>query len=239
MSYEQALLPFAKFTSGQLLEGCQQSRPDNSHEPFCFELFRRAIVEKSEQCWAALYQQYKNLVYSWIIQFAKTTNQIGDISSEEMVLDAFTAFWRAFTTEKLNNADRLASILAYLKSCAVTSVLQARRKAENIRVEMAWDEELVEHKTVAIQAKTGAEFTVLHQLSADRLWSIVDHCCHDEKDRIVARLSLVANLKPRLILEHHPELFTDVAEIYALSRNLKNRLGRDETLRSLWGEFIT
>jgi hypothetical protein len=239
MAYEQALLPFAKFRPEQLIEGCQKSRPDNAHEPFCFELFRRAIVDKSEQCWSAIYQQYKNLVYGWILQFAKTNAPIGDASSEEMVLDAFTAFWRAFTPEKLNNADRLASILAYLKSCAVTAVLQARRKAENILLETAWDDEIIESDAVATQTRTGAESLVLHQLSADRLWTIVDHCCNDEKDRIVARLSLVANLKPRLILEQHPDLFANVAEIYALSRNLKNRLGRDEALRELWGEFIS
>ena len=237
MAYEQTSPMPAKFTPEQLAENCRQSRPDNSHEPFCFELFRRAIVEKSEQCWSAVYQQYKKLVYGWIIQFAKSSEQIGAISSEEMVLDAFTAFWRAYTPEKLKNADRLASVLAYLKSCAATSVLQARRKAESIALETAWNDGVVESEMMTAQAQAGAESTVLQQISTDRLWDIVEHCCHNEKDRIIARLSLVANLKPRVILEHHPELFTDVAEIYMLGRNLKQRLSRDEALRDLWGEF--
>jgi hypothetical protein len=65
----------------------------------------------------------------------------------------------------------------------------------------------------------------------------VDHCCQHERDRILVRLSLVANLKPRVILAQHPELFIDVTEIYALSRNLKQRLRRDEALRQLWREW--
>ena len=237
MTYEASILALARLTPVQLQEGCQQSRPDNLHEPFCFELFRRAIVEKSEQCWSAIYQQYQKLVFGWTLQFAKTNDRIGDVTIEEMVLDAFTAFWRAFKPDKLANAERLASILAYLKSCAATSVLQARRKAENKLVETAWDEIVIDSETATTQVQTRSVDVLLQQINAEQLWTIVDHRCLTEKDRIVARLSLVANLKPRLILEQHPELFASVAEIYMLSRNLKNRLGRDEALREFWGEF--
>jgi len=150
---------------------------------------------------------------------------------EEMVLDAFTAFWRAFTPDKLKNADRLASVLAYLKSCAATSVLQARRKAEHSVLETAWGEVAIDRATDLKQ--TPAEEVVLPPINAAQLWTVVERCCKNEKDYIVARLNLVANLKPRVILEQHPELFVDVVEIYTLSRNLKNRLARDEALRSV------
>src|SRR4051794_33133744 len=121
MADEQALPEVSELPLGRLLEGCQQRQPDNSHEAFCFELFRPAIVEKSEPCWFALYQQYKKLLYSWTLQFAKTPTRIGAVTIEEMVADAFTAFWRAFTPAKLNKAGRLASILAYLKACTATA----------------------------------------------------------------------------------------------------------------------
>jgi len=35
----------------QLATRCQNNQRDGSHEPFCFELFRRAIVEGSSVCW--------------------------------------------------------------------------------------------------------------------------------------------------------------------------------------------
>ena len=237
MTYKQPLSALAQLTPSELQAGCQQSRPDNAHEPFCFELFRRAIVEKSETCWSAIYQQYKNLVYRWIIQFAKTDTLVGGVSIEEMVLDAFTAFWRAFTPDKLQNAGYLASILAYLKSCAATAVLQAQRKLDSFALETEWDEVLVESQKGAIQPTMRADELLLKQMYAERLWTVVERCCKDDKERVIARLCLVANLKPRQILEHYPTLFADIAEIYMLNRNLKNRLGRDKQLLELWGEY--
>jgi hypothetical protein len=55
---------------------------------------------------------------------------------------------------------------------------------------------------------------------------------------VLARLSFISDLKPSEILERHPDLFTDVAEIYTMRRNLKNRLWRDKELQELWGEPI-
>ena len=238
MAHEQALPSVAGLTPTELQAYCRQARPDNAHEQFCLELFRRAIVDKNEACWAAIYQQYHKLVYGWTIQFARHQERIGQSSIEEMVLDAFTSFWRSYTADKLANADRLASTLKYLKSCPATAVLQARRKAESAVVQTEWDEAVVDHQIMAGQAPPGPESTLLQQMQTEQLWAIVERCCADEHDRLLARLNLVANLKPRLILERHPELFSDVAEIYARIRNLKNRLERDAQMRELWGEII-
>jgi hypothetical protein len=236
---EQTLSGVGGLTRRQPRADWQQGRLDHAHEAFGFELFRRAIVENNEQGWSALYHHYEKLVYRWTLQFAKTTDRIGDVTIEEMVLEAFIAFWRAFTPDKLQQADRLASLLAYLKLCAATSVLQARRKARQRAVEITWDEVENKRKTAAMEGWSGTEAAVLHHISAAQLWMRVEHCCQHEKDRILVRLSLMANLKPRVILAQHPELFTDVTEIYALSRNLKNRLGRDEALRQLCREWPT
>lgn len=227
--------PVATLSADELLARCQQSQPDNSHEPFCLELFRRAILEKSEACWSAIYQQYQRLIYRWLLDFAPNSEPIGEKSFEELMLDAFTAFWRAYTVDKLRQADGLGSILAYLKSCAATAVLQARRKAKNAVPHIAWDQQEREVPG-AVQAQVGFERNVLATLSADQVWAVVDACCIDENERIIARLSFVADLKPRSILERHPERFTTVEEIYATRRNLKNRLWRDERLRELWEE---
>lgn len=222
-------------SASELLERCQQSRPDNTHEPFCLELFRRAIVDKSEACWAAIYQQYQRLVYRWLLDFTRGNEQSAESTFEELMLDAFTAFWRAYTADKLQNADGLGSILAYLKSCAATAVLQARRKAKNSALHIAWDQQQEQRAPAMTQILAGFEQSVLNALSAEQVWAVVDACCADENERIIARLSFVADLKPRSILERHPERFSDVEEIYTTRRNLKNRLWRDERLRELWG----
>ncbi|MDQ3248502.1 MAG: hypothetical protein M3Q45_04765 [Chloroflexota bacterium] len=237
MAYEQTLSTLTQLTPAELQSGCAQSRPDNAHEPFCFELFRRAIFERSEVCWAAVYAQYQKLVYGWTLQFARHKDGVGNTTVEELVSDAFTAFWRAYTPVKLDQAERLNSVLSYLKSCAATAVLQARRKAEKEVQHADWDELVVDRQTAGSQTATRPEVALLQQTGADQLWTIVERCCLDEHDRLLARLNLVTNLKPRAILEQHPALFADIAEIYTRLRNLKNRLARDAQMRELWGEF--
>ena len=236
MVYEQTHSAFAQWTPLQLLARCHASQPDNSHEPFCFELFRRAIIEKSEQCWSAIFQQYQKLLYRWTLDFAKSNISLEESVVEELVLDAFTAFWRAYTAEKLNNAHGLASVLSYLKSCTATSVLQLQRKADKNALQIAWNETVVDAQTATSNKGTAPDRLIFEQISAEQLWALVDSCCYDEKERIIARLSFVSDLKPNLILEHHPDLFVNVAEIYTIRRNLKNRLGRNELLRVISGE---
>ncbi|MBX3010815.1 MAG: sigma-70 family RNA polymerase sigma factor [Caldilineaceae bacterium] len=241
MASEQRDRTLLEWTPIQLLARCRDSRPDNSHERFCFELFRRAIVEKSEQCWATIYQQYQNLVYHWTLDFAQTNHVIDDLVVEELVVEAFTSFWRAYTAEKLSQANGIGSILSYLKSCAATAVLQARRKVRKESIETSWNDLAVDAQPLAntgpmANPGPGVEQLIVNQVSAEQLWAIVDSCCHDEKERIIARLSFVSDLKPNLILEHNRDLFVDVAEIYTIRRNLKNRLWRNEQLRILGGE---
>lgn len=222
-----------QLTVGQLLTGCQNTRPDNTHEPFCFELFRRAIVDKSDSCWAALYGQYQKLVGHWLLEFSKSSQLPGELSLEEMVASTFAAFWRAFTADKLQQADGLGSILTYLKSCAATTVLQIRRKAAKTLPVIAWEQLEAETQVVTSNSTNSPEQQVLTAVNAQQLWALVDSCCSDERERILARLSFVSDLKPVAILELHPQLFSGVEEIYTIRRNLKNRLLRNEALRQM------
>ncbi len=236
MAYEQISSRLTQWTPLQLHAHCRESRPDNTHEPYCFELFRRAIGEKSEHCWAAIYQQYKNLVYRWTLDFAKSSEPIGNFAIEDLVVDAFTAFWRAYTLDKLTYAEGLGSILSYLKSCVATTVLQAQRRVGKEVLEIDWDESVIGAQRSTTSTIDGLEQVLFQEISAAQLWAVVDSCCHDEKERVIARNSFVLDLKPSSILDNYPALFADVAEIYTIRRNLKNRLGRNEQLRALGGE---
>lgn len=221
----------------ELLAGCQRVQEDNSHESFCFELFRRAIAAKSEVCWSLIYQQYQRLVYRWVLDCANGRDHIGDLSVDDMVLHAFTSFWRAFTSDKLAKAPALSSVLSYLKSCAGTAVLQAKRQLESKVTRAHWQEsewaEYLEGDDQNAQPTMNPEVTTLAKMGAEELWTIVDSCCVDERERMVARLSFVSNLKPRAIIDLMPDQFSAETEIYSLRRNLKNRLARNEQLQIL------
>lgn len=218
----------------QLAARCRESRSDNSHERFCLALFHCAIARRNERCWALLYAQYQKLVLRWTLDTLQIGSPPLEQTPEEFVVEAFATFWRAYRADKLASAEGVASVLSYLKSCAVTTVLQAQRRAQKRTLQTEWDEQLLEQKGAA--APTQPEQRLLTASYATQLWQLVDANCHDEAERIVARLSFVANLKPNVILERHPDRFSDVAQIYAIRRNLKNRLSRNEALRALWKE---
>lgn len=226
-------------TPEQLANGCRQVKSDNSHEPYCFELFRRAIMDRSELCWSALYTQYSKLVVHWINTFRKSSAPHLTTPVEDLVTDTFTAFWRAFTAEKLSNAAHLAQVLSYLKSCSATALLQAKRREEQQVKQHEWDQTMTEAVPDDQHSGSHPEEHYLATLWQEKLWQVVNRCCHDERERVLARLSFVSDLKPSAILDRHPQLFADVAEIYTLRRNLKNRLWRDKELQELWGESIS
>lgn len=209
----------------QLAARCRNTQPDASHEPFCFELFRRAIVEGSSLCWHYLHNQYYSLVRYWV--FLRTPPDPDGI--DDLTQEAFAAFWRFYTSDKLACADGLGHILSYLKSCAASAVAQAQRKTARGVKEAEWDERVVD-ACVSIHS---AEVSALQQVNAQQLWAVVEACCNDERERLLARLTFLAGLKPRHIAERFPDLFTHVSEVYRVKRNLLDRLRRDPILRDM------
>ncbi|MEM7129101.1 MAG: hypothetical protein AAF702_22405 [Chloroflexota bacterium] len=234
MANQQVGTTLQNFSPQQLRERCGQRQSDNSHEQFCFELFHRAIVEKSEQCWSAIYQQYHQLIYGWLKSYVDNQPSLRHIVIDEIVQTVFMNFWRAYTAEKLAKANGMASVMRYLKTCAGTAILQEIRKSKREKNQVGSVLPIDESEFVSIPSSHSTERTVHQRLDEKQIWEIVDGICHDERDQVIARLSLVSNLKPKFILEKHPDLFKDVKEIYTRRQNLKERLERDTALYGMW-----
>jgi DNA-directed RNA polymerase specialized sigma24 family protein len=209
----------------QLAARCQNTQPDASHEPFCFELFRRAIVEGCSLCWHYLHNQYYSLVRYWVFQRTPTDPDTID----DLTQDTFTSFWRFFTADKLACADGLGDVLAYLKSCAASTVAQARREAERAALEVEWEKRVVDAHISTCSAETSA----LQQMTVEQLWATIEAHCNDELEYLVVRSIFLADLKPRHIVERFPDLFPDIPEVYRIKRNLIGRLRRDPVLREI------
>jgi DNA-directed RNA polymerase specialized sigma24 family protein len=216
---------YSQMSPPQLAAACGRSQPDGQHEPFCFELFRRAIVENCALCWQYLHNQYYALVRHWAFRLTSSDpDTIDDLTQE-----AFVNFLRFYTSEKISRATGLAAVLSYLKSCVASTVAQTRRLAGSRVVESDYDEEVINSQT----SDDSAETIVLHGISAHTLWTAIQECCTSESDLIVARLVLVADLKPQAIAQRHPELFPEVAAVYRIKRNLIDRLRRHPVLRDM------
>jgi RNA polymerase sigma factor (sigma-70 family) len=207
-----------ELAASQLAARCQNKRPDGSHEPFCLELFRRAILEGCSLCWHYVYRQYYALVRYWVFRRSPPDpDEIDDLTQE-----AFTAFWRSYTSDKLARAQGLRDVLSYLKSCAGSAVAQAHRKTERAILEAEWDEWVVDSDASAHSAEAAA----MQRMSAQELWEAVEACCNGEREHLLVHLMFREGLKPRHIAERFPDLFPTVSDVYRVERNLLERLRR-------------
>ena len=199
----------------------------NLHESYCYELFRRAIVQKDQHCWAEVIEQYRYLVYGWLRPFMPT-GQIGETTVEEMSYRVFTKFWQFYGQSHLQEAHGLASILDYLKSCVRTCVLEEERAYQRHARHLL--------ETQAEQHETGRHVAdeALRNLHRDQLWKLIRESCKDEQEQLIAWLTFQSGLTPREILALHPQQFNGVEEVHTMKRNLLDRLRRNKELRAAW-----
>lgn len=212
-----------QLSSSKLAIECNNEQTDGSHEPFCFELFRRAITEGCGQSQFYLDTKYRGLVQLWVRRYLAGMNLPPSQSVEDLVQDSWLQFWIYYTPAKLERANSLGELLSYFKLCTITVVAGWRRGYQK---KMAL-EPLQPDQT---PSESRVEETVVEKLAAEAVWKIIESHCQDELDLLLARLSLVVGLKPGQITEQYSRHFADVDEVYAIKRNLFSRLRRDEDL---------
>lgn len=223
----------AHLSSVQLLDGCRRRSADGSHERFCFELFRRALVDDDQSCWNAIYGQYQNLIYGWILKVTNGRYAVGVSTVEDIEQDALRAFKRSYTADKLALADGVGSVLKYLKSTVISATQLAQQKAAKELLQDEWASEVVDGHRGESPDHQSPESAVLNAMESDALWQVIDDACNNEREQLVARLSFVSNLTPRRMMALHPDFFEDEESIYKLRKNLVKRLRRNAQLLEL------
>ena len=98
---------------------------------YCYELFRRAIEDRDDAAWAAIEQQYKRLILSWVLN---RSPGMDSEDAEAAAQDALSKFWRTLARRSEPIAERfdhVGGLLGYLKQCAVTSLIDRQRQAQH------------------------------------------------------------------------------------------------------------
>lgn len=200
-------------------ETARYVRGETHNDRFCFELFRRAVVERDEAAWAAVLAQYRETLRHWL------GDQQDD--ADDGVSAVFERFWRAVNAQKFAGFTSLSSILQYLKMCAHTTTMDRLRASRLTALEQALDDDF------DLPATDKVEESVVTRVDATAFWREVRRIVVDERELRVIYFSYVIGLTPRAICEHYAGEFPNVQEVYRLKRLALDRLRQVPALKNL------
>jgi DNA-directed RNA polymerase specialized sigma24 family protein len=203
-----------------------QAQQSGQNQQDSYELFRRAIVERDEQAWIESATRYRPLLAAWASRCsasAALTESYDDLADQ-----AFARAWSALSPERFASFPTLAALLAYMRACVTTTVIDhARSELSRERIEQS------------IQADEVAtpEQLIMDQFQRQEVWRLAETAVVSEQERVVLRETFVNDLPPRAILRRYPDLFADAHAIYTTKRNLFDRLQRCTELRQVYQEW--
>jgi hypothetical protein len=100
------------------------------HDPrFCYELFRRAILDQNQIAWDRILSQYQRLVTHWVERHAAFPG-----SGEEVQFftnRAFEKMWIGISPKKFDKFTNLKSILKYLQMPSIPGGRRLARRSED------------------------------------------------------------------------------------------------------------
>jgi DNA-directed RNA polymerase specialized sigma24 family protein len=191
---------------------------------FCYELFRRAILNRDQRAWEYVYQQYQRVVASWVGRHPLFYSLEEDEGF--FVNRVFEKMWKHLTPEKFMHSPSLNALLSYLHKCVNSVLVDAMRKQERF-VLLEEGENGID--LLASSPKT-PESEIVNRDIADRLWALLQERCKDEKEVAIAYGSFVLALKASQIYSEYRGVFQSVKEVYRVKEKLLARLKRDQEL---------
>jgi DNA-directed RNA polymerase specialized sigma24 family protein len=200
-----------------------------------YELFRHAIVGRDSHAWAVIYTRYRSLLRAWAYRFSGRfdINEINECC-DDLADQAFARAWAALAPERFGQFPTLSSLLAYLRSCVSTAVIDCAR------AQAALERKQQRLELVSNSANEQPENMIIRDLERVELWRIVNSVAKSTQDRIILIESFVLDFSPSMIYARHGGLFENVSNVYSAKRNLLDRLQHNRDLQqlrgALWGD---
>jgi hypothetical protein len=224
-----------QLTLGCIMRRCAQEsdlffrrQPHDSR--FCFEIWRRAILERSQYAWELIYTQYRPLVSSWITRHPNFCTSGEEV--EYFVNCAFEKFWSALTPDKFLLFPDLKALLRYLQMCVHSAIVDHVRSNGHITLSLCPEV----CTDAGIHEAPGAAADLHDIVQRHEFWSWLKSRLHSDKERQVVYGSFFLALKPRELHQQFHDLFRDVAEVHRVKENVLARLRRDPELRRFFGD---
>lgn len=188
---------------------------------YCLELFRRALAEKSDLAWSAVYNQYEKAVSTWIIRHPSFVHCHED--AEYFVNPTFARMWKAISPERFIAFSDLKQVLQYLKACVHSEIHDYLRTSR---------------KSVELSEQVASNVEQFKAVLYSDLWTVLGQRL-DEAELLLFYLRYHEGLMPRQIVEEHPELGRDAKQISRRLENILAKLRRTEELQKLFEEKIS
>jgi len=211
-------------TTIELKESCREEskryqKGRSVRKGACYELFRRAIVDKEQEAWAAVYEQYRRLVITWV--------QADHDQVDEQVNEAFAKFWQAVKPDTfVHKFAGIGKVMAFLRLCARSVKIDRIRKQKKA-VLISTDE-------VKLTINDSTAPTVLHKIQQDKIREQIQLRLKDDQERLLFYLSFEIGLKPRQIADKYTKEFEDVKEVRRIKERIVLRLRKDSQLQAWW-----
>jgi RNA polymerase sigma factor (sigma-70 family) len=225
-----------RLSINELAQRCSEEtnkflKQNTSNDRYCLEMFRRAIINRDDDAWASIYQQYAPLVLTWVTQHQSAAPLLGQDGSGPLVNAAFAKFSQALTPAKMENFDSLAAVLKYLKMCVHSVVADEVRTRQARQYEEALD--AIEHEP----ASADPAEDVIANIAAEGLWQVILEELNGEDERVLIYLAYVQGMKPSEISSRQRQFFPTVDDVYRIKRNVLERLRRNRRLQALFKHY--
>ncbi len=193
-------------------------RREQNDDRYCLELFRRALVERSDDAWAILYTMFYDSTCLWFRCHPSKMTALRYESEKSYVDDAFKRLWQWSNNQhEALLFTSLAGALKALHLCLHSAIMDVLRAYTRPREEPIPDSGVSDDPTFLVE-------DLYHQ---DEWWECIESILTNEREQRVIYLLYHCGLKPREIIHHCPGEFCSEQEIYRLTRNSLDRLRRN------------
>lgn len=216
---------YQEWTLAKLHDECRdqrsRSRQKNGQQNplICFELFRRAFVNKDDHALTLIYRMYLPQVAAWVKQLAQ--DETLDYPLGFYVVDCASNFILKMQKIPFHNFEKLEQIMAYWKKCAFSLMMDTFRKKRIIQISL--DE-------LPLWA-TNSNFS--SQMVVEWMIQRIEAKCQSEKERLLLNLAMQQDLKPREIAALYPQFWPSSGAVSTALFRIKAKLKEDQELRSL------
>ena len=186
---------------------------------YCLEIFRRAFKLQCDESLKSIYNTYRPLV-SWWVKSHPYTGML-DLPYDNVVLDIISQFVISLRRKTEFYMNSMAEIMSYWKKCAHSVIMKEVRKKQ--RLEVCIDDINIE----------GNENPMDERLFSEQLWDHIKKLLDNEDDLLLLRLLYVQNLKPRQIVKHYKDKWSDTNEIRVQQQKIKRHLKKSAVLKQM------